>query len=71
MKSIVTEEETDMAVPKRKWSKARSRRGRSHYTVKAPVLTTCPQCKALKMPHYVCKQCGYYNGREVVATENA
>lgn len=60
-----------MAVPKRKWSKARTRRARSNYKVGKPGLTTCPQCKALMLSHHVCKQCGYYKGREVVATEGA
>lgn len=60
-----------MAVPKSRWSKARSRRARAQYKVKAPALATCPQCKAQKLPHHVCKQCGYYKGREVVAGQDA
>jgi len=26
----------------------------------------CPNCKKLKLPHTVCRTCGYYNGKEVV-----
>lgn len=55
-----------MAVPKRKWSKQRSRTLRANWKLTAPNLVECPQCHALKMPHKVCKTCGYYAGREVV-----
>ena len=58
-----------MAVPKRKWSKARSRRSRSNWKVKSPVLVECPQCHELKTSHRVCKNCGYYNGREIIDQE--
>lgn len=55
-----------MANPKRKWSKARTARHRSLWKLEVPCLVTCPQCHTLKMPHKVCKSCGFYKGREVV-----
>ncbi len=55
-----------MAVPKRRWSKMRSRRSRSNWKLRAPGLVECPQCHELKMSHRVCKNCGYYDGREVI-----
>ncbi len=55
-----------MANPKRKWSKARTARHRSLWKLSVPGLVACPQCHALKMPHKVCKACGYYDGKEVV-----
>ncbi len=58
-----------MAVPKRKWSKARSRRHRSNWKLKPLNLVECPQCHELKMQHKVCKRCGYYKGKEVIETE--
>ncbi|HHT24154.1 MAG TPA: 50S ribosomal protein L32 [Clostridiaceae bacterium] len=58
-----------MAVPKRRWSKARSRRSRSNWKVKSPGLVECPQCHELKISHRVCKKCGYYNGREIIEQE--
>ncbi|MGI6157989.1 MAG: 50S ribosomal protein L32 [Saccharofermentanales bacterium] len=59
-----------MAVPKRKWSKKRSRTHRAANWKLNPVnLSRCPQCHALKPPHLVCKSCGYYDGREVVAND--
>ncbi len=55
-----------MAHPKRKWSKARTARHRSAWKLEVPGLVDCPQCHALKMPHKVCKSCGYYNGKEII-----
>ncbi|MGI6298895.1 MAG: 50S ribosomal protein L32 [Saccharofermentanales bacterium] len=55
-----------MAHPKRKWSKARTARHRSAWKLEVPGLVECPQCHALKMPHKVCKSCGYYNGKEII-----
>ncbi len=37
-----------------------------HIHLEGPSLTTCPQCKEKKLSHAVCKECGYYKGREVV-----
>ncbi len=58
-----------MAVPKRKWSKRRSRMSRAQEKLTQVNLSECPQCHELKLPHVVCKNCGYYKGREVVAID--
>ncbi len=55
-----------MAVPKRKSSKSRARKRRTHYKLEAPNLVRCPQCHTLKAQHQVCKECGTYKGKEVV-----
>ncbi len=56
-----------MAVPKRKTSKARRDTRRNNvWKLSAPGLVKCPKCGELKLPHKMCKACGYYNGREVV-----
>ena len=59
-----------MAVPKRKTSKARrdSRRANNSKAI-APNLVECPKCHELKAQHTVCKNCGYYDGREVINME--
>ncbi len=59
-----------MAVPKNKVSKARrdKRRG-SNYTLKAPALAACPKCGEMHLPHRACKNCGTYDGRDVIAVE--
>lgn len=55
-----------MAVPKRKWSKARSRKLRANWKLEKPNLVECSHCHELMMPHRVCKSCGYYNGKPVL-----
>jgi large subunit ribosomal protein L32 len=58
-----------MAVPKRRKSKSRRDQGRTHKKTDAPNLSTCPQCGEAKLPHHVCSECGTYNGRTVIETE--
>ncbi len=39
-----------------------------------PKFATCPNCHEPVMPHRVCSNCGYYDGKQVVVkkeTENA
>ncbi|MBO8126709.1 MAG: 50S ribosomal protein L32 [Firmicutes bacterium] len=55
-----------MANPKRKSSKARGAKRRTHWKVEAPNLVECPQCHEPKLPHMACPSCGYYAGRKVV-----
>lgn len=55
-----------MANPKRRWSKARTGKRRSQWKLAMPALASCPQCHTLKAPHRVCKECGYYDGKEVL-----
>jgi large subunit ribosomal protein L32 len=55
-----------MAHPKRKHSKARSRKRRTHQKASAPLLIECKHCKRSKPAHMVCPFCGYYAGREVI-----
>ncbi len=55
-----------MAVPKRKVSKTRRDKRKANWKLTAPNLVRCPQCHTLKEQHKVCKECGYYNGKEVV-----
>lgn len=54
-----------MALPKRKISKARGRKRRTHWKLSAPGLMECNQCHQPKLPHRACPNCGYYNNREV------
>lgn len=54
------------ALPKKKVSKGRRDRRRSHDALKALHLVECPQCHTLRQPHRVCPSCGYYRGEEVV-----
>ena len=58
-----------MAVPKRKQSKARSRKRRTHYKAASVSISECPQCNQPKMPHRTCPNCGYYRGRPILSTQ--
>jgi len=60
-----------MAVPKRKVSKSRRDKRRTHQKVAAPNLSICPQCKETKLSHHVCPNCGTYKGRTVIEPEEA
>ena len=58
-----------MAVPKRKTSKAKRNKRRSHDHLSKPATSTCPQCGAPKRPHHVCASCGTYKGRTIIETD--
>ena len=58
-----------MAVPKRRVSHARQGKRRSHHHIKPTQVQYCPQCQNPVLPHHVCSECGYYQGREVVTVE--
>lgn len=58
-----------MAVPKKKMSRMRTRQRKAQWKVSRPTLSTCPRCKAPKLPHRACDNCGTYNGREVIETD--
>lgn len=54
-----------MPNPKRKMSKSRRDKRRTHYKAVAPSLSTCANCGEMKLAHRVCPSCGYYNERSV------
>ncbi len=57
-----------MAVPKRRTSSAKTKSRKAANMVKAaPALSICPQCHQPKLPHRVCPNCNYYDGKEIVA----
>ena len=58
-----------MGVPKKKTSKARRDKRRSHDSLTARSLSLCPQCHEPKLPHRVCPHCGTYKGKEIVEVE--
>lgn len=58
-----------MAVPKRKTSKSRKRKRRTHFKLTPPGITKCSNCGQAKTPHSVCPNCGHYANREVIKIE--
>ena len=58
-----------MAVPKRKTSKAKKNSRKSqNMKMNTPGLSECPQCHEPKLPHRVCPNCNYYDGKEIVSS---
>ncbi|MBW1901028.1 MAG: 50S ribosomal protein L32 [Deltaproteobacteria bacterium] len=58
-----------MPVPKKKKSKSKRDMRRSHDSIKMPNIVTCPQCHEPVLPHHVCLECGTYNGKTIIKTE--
>ena len=58
-----------MAVPKKRQSKQRKRKRRTHYKATATTTQSCPRCGDHKAPHRVCPSCGYYRGEAVLVVE--
>ncbi|HVK40414.1 MAG TPA: 50S ribosomal protein L32 [Candidatus Kapabacteria bacterium] len=57
-----------MPNPKRKMSKSRRDKRRTHYKATAATFGKCPNCAEAKQPHMACPNCGYYNGRVILRT---
>ncbi len=55
-----------MAVPKKKMSRSRTRRRKAQWRVTAPSTSPCPQCRAPRLSHRACPECGTYKGREIL-----
>lgn len=55
-----------MAHPKRKVSKQRRDKRRTHDAAVAPQLAVCPNCGATVLYHHVCPECGFYRGRQII-----
>lgn len=56
-----------MAVPQNKITKSRRNMRRSHDALVAGNPAECPNCGELKRPHHVCRACGHYADRQVIA----
>ncbi|NQT84697.1 50S ribosomal protein L32 [bacterium] len=57
--------------PKRKHSKSRTRKRRTHQGLSGVQLATCSHCGATHLPHRVCPNCGYYGEEPIVSPEGA
>ena len=52
--------------PKKRHSRARKGKRRASIKLKSPGGILCSNCKALVLPHMICKNCGYYQGKQIV-----
>ncbi|HVA98747.1 MAG TPA: 50S ribosomal protein L32 [Bacteroidia bacterium] len=55
-----------MPHPKRKISKSRRDKRRTHDKAVASTISTCSNCGAPVLYHRVCGECGYYRGKLAV-----
>ncbi len=60
-----------MAVPKKRVSKQRKRKRRGDVKAEAVNHAACPRCGDPKLPHRVCRSCGYYDGEQVLQVEES
>lgn len=58
-----------MAVPRNRLSNARKNSRRSHHAKKPKNVVECMNCKNKRLPHRVCGECGYYDGRSVIQAQ--
>jgi len=60
-----------MPNPKRRHSKQRRDKRRSHDALTNPGLSKCPNCHEDRLPHRACPHCGHYKGRAVIAVSES
>ncbi|NWJ48573.1 MAG: 50S ribosomal protein L32 [Chloroflexi bacterium] len=56
------------ALPKYKRSHSKQGRKRAHHHLDELQLVTCDNCGEQRLPHTVCKACGFYKGEQVIQT---
>ncbi|GAB4147471.1 MAG: 50S ribosomal protein L32 [Patescibacteria group bacterium] len=55
-----------MPEPKKRHSKGRKNRRRSHLSLSTIQLAKCINCTAAVKPHAVCPVCGFYKGKKIL-----
>ncbi len=55
-----------MPNPKRRHSKQRTAKRRSHDFLTVPNSNACSNCGERKLPHHACPKCGEYRGRAIL-----
>ncbi|MCH7474282.1 MAG: 50S ribosomal protein L32 [Gemmatimonadetes bacterium] len=59
-----------MAVPKRRTSKSRKLKRRTHHKAQVIACQACPRCGDPRRPHRVCHSCGYYAGKQRIEVDD-
>lgn len=55
-----------MAEPKKRINKSRRGTRRRNIREDLPRVVFCSNCHEATLPHHVCKNCGFYNGKLVI-----
>jgi len=58
-----------MAVPKRKVSKSRRDKRKANWKISVPSTVECPHCHERKIDQQVCKNWGYYDGKQKIVVD--
>jgi large subunit ribosomal protein L32 len=58
-----------MPNPKRRHSRTRGRLRRTGWKIPVPNVVECSNCHQSRLPHHICPHCGFYDGRQVLATK--
>ena len=58
-----------MALPKRRHSRQRQAKRRTHDRLTPSSLSPCPQCGTMRLSHRICPSCGSYRGKVMVVIE--
>ena len=58
-----------MCVPKNKTSRHKKGSRRSHHHATTMAYSKCSNCGELKLNHRVCPECGHYNKKQVITTD--
>lgn len=53
--------------PKRRHSRQRKGKRRASISLAIPNAVLCPNCNSMTLPHTVCKNCGFYRGKEMIS----
>jgi large subunit ribosomal protein L32 len=56
-----------MGVPKKRRSSSEKAKHRGYITLAPVTISECSHCHQPKLPHRICDNCGYYDGKEVIA----
>ena len=54
-----------MPLPKRRHSKSRRDKRRTHWKLSSVNVVKCSNCDQPKLPHHACPNCGYYDNKLV------
>jgi large subunit ribosomal protein L32 len=55
-----------MPLPKRRFSRSRTLKKRTHKKLPGILFSLCSHCHSQKLPHQICPVCGYYNDKQVI-----
>ncbi len=60
-----------MPHPKRRHSKTRRDKRRTHHKAEMPTFTMCGNCGQPHLLHRVCTSCGHYRGKQVYEVKSS